>query len=864
MGLLFAVLCLAWIGIEWFQGKNPERERIPGALSALELWSVQRAFPEKFLPDEAHYAAYEFTQQQVDRTFDLLESTQPWQAIGPHNQGGRVLEIAFNPQNPGTVYAGGASGGLWRSYTGGVGVSAWERIATGFPVLGVGSIAIAPDDSNLMYIATGEVYAYQNAGDDAANRGARGSYGIGILKTTDGGATWSKSLDWSYNQKRGVQAVRMNPLNKNTVWAATTEGTYKSVDAGATWDLMHGVIMANDLAISPSDTNIVVVTYGNFGTAGHGIYRTTDGGAGWTQITQGVPPTFQGKAHLAMYQPPASAPTVFYASIGSGFFVGGPNNASWVCKSVDGGATWATISTTDYSQWQGWFSHDVAVSPSDSNKVIAVGIQVWKSTSGGTNLVQKSSNGGAFSGQVPAGGPEGPSNYVHSDVHDVVYHPTDPNIVYFGCDGGVFRSMDGGETFEGRNGGFQTTQFYNGFSTSLTDSNLALGGLQDNSTAIYLGTTVWDRFNIGGDGSWTGIDAGDNDVLYGSAQGLFFARSFDRGVSWQTLNNVPPTGGFTVFMAPFIVSVSDPQVLYAGRDVVFKSTNGGSSWTATNSGVALDGNPVLAMAMSIQDEDVAYVATAPFSTVMGVFRTTNGGSSWTNITGVLPNRYPGDLTVHPSDDATVYLTLMGFASSHVFKTTDSGSNWIDVGTGLPDVPATAVVIDPDFPDHVYVGNDLGVFVSPDAGQTWQTFQEGLPEAVLAMDLAVSPTNRKIRVATHGNGAWERPLLDGVTSVENTNNIPERALLLQNYPNPFNPSTRIEYQVSTAGPVKLVIYNLLGQAVRTLVDNPGAVGGKHNAVWNGKNDAGQPVASGTYVYRLETAGQVLARKMLLIR
>jgi photosystem II stability/assembly factor-like uncharacterized protein len=294
------------------------------------------------------------------------------------------------------------------------------------------------------------VYNYQLAGTGAAYRSTRGSYGIGILKSTDGGQTWFKSLDWSYNQMRGVEVVRVNPLNPDVIWAGTTEGTYKSLDAGATWQQVSSVIMVWDLVIHPQDTNIVVIGCGNFGSTGNGIYRTTDGGQNWTKITQGVPLTFNGKIHLDVSR---SHPEVMYASIGNGF--SSSTGATWLCKSSDKGASWTTVSTQDYSRWQGWFSHDVGISPVDTNLIIAVGIGAWKSTNGGSSLVQKAS-GTLTLGRPPIGGPEGPPDYIHADIHDVEFHPTDPNIVYYGTDGGVFRSLDAGETFESCNGRYQT------------------------------------------------------------------------------------------------------------------------------------------------------------------------------------------------------------------------------------------------------------------------------------------------------------------------------------------------------------------------------------------------------------------------
>ncbi len=365
-----------------------------------------------------------------------------------------------------------------------------------------------------------------------------------------------------------------------------------------------------------------------------------------------------------------------------------------------------------------------------------------------------------FQGQIQPGAPEGPPNYVHSDIHEVLYHPIDSNIVYFATDGGVFRTTDGGESFEGCNGGYQTTQFYNGFSSSPNDPNLAMGGMQDNSTIIYRGSTTWSKFHIGGDGSWTAIDPRNTSVLYGSAQFLQMFKSVNGGQNWFRIIPGANDGRPTSFIAPFALSPTDPETLYAGRDLIYKSLDGGASWEATNDGAPLDGNPTLAMAISQQNSEVVYAASAPRGARSGIFRTTDGGDTWVNITGTLPDRFPTDLAVDPTNDATVYLTFSGFGTSHVFKSENGGQSWQDIGTGLPDVPTNTMIVDPLLPHHLYVGNDLGVYVSTDGGQSWQDFSEGLLDAVIAFDLSISPRNRKLRVATHGNGVFERDVLGG--------------------------------------------------------------------------------------------------------
>ena len=868
-GIVAAVFFLAaFLGglIFWLMKPVPDavsarEDNISGAYHALALWAAQRTYPGKALPERAHYAAFVQDKQRVRNANAYDAQVAAWEAIGPHNGAGRTLSLAFNPQNPNTLYAGSASGGLWRSYTAGIGASAWERVSTGFPVLGVASIAFAPGDSSTLYIGTGEVYGLDGPGATGASRGSmRGSYGIGILKSDDGGQTWRKSLDWSANQQRGVQVVRVNPLNAKTVWAGTTEGTYKSLDAGTTWNRVHDVVLVTDLVIHPEDTSRVLIAAGNFSSEGHGLYLTTDGGQTWAQRTGGLPETFAGKAMLGTS---ASNPNVVYASIGNGLspFVA---NATWLCRSDDAGETWRIVSTQDYSLWQGWYSHDVEAHPLHPDELMAAGVMMWKSTDGGATVEQKSTFD-PFTGQVPVGTPEGPPTYMHGDNHDVVYHPTDPNRVYFANDAGVWRSTNRGETFESLNGGYQTTQFYTGFTSSQQDSTLAIGGLQDNLIFIYKGTTAWSKFHLltaRGDGAWTAIDPRNDQIMYGSLQFLRLHKSFDGGQTWTSI--APPTGGAVTFAAPFVLGVDNPDVLYGGRAIVYRSNNGGFSWTATNGGEALDGNPAFAMAISHQTSDVLYVATAPFFSRAGVFRTTDGGVTWTNITGTLPDRYPTNIAVDPQDDQRLYLTFGGFGTSHVFSSDNGGDTWQDRGTGLPDVPTSAILIDPLFPDHVYVGNDLGVYVSTDRGATWQRFSEGLPEALLTVDFSLSGTNRKLRVATHGNGVYERSLL-GSMPVATEAEAPSVFLTLaQSYPNPFITETTIAYTLDRPEAVTLQVYNSRGQLVRTLVEQAFQGMGRHQVRWNGRDDMGMRVAAGVYFYRLHAGDVVATQKVVRVQ
>ncbi len=829
--------------------KTSKIVKTSGALVSLQLWTAQRAYPDDDIPLKAYYEAYKSAKQNKNNSLEA--STDGWKSIGPHNIGGRTIAIAINPQNPNTIYAGAASGGFWRSFTEGKGAAAWERFTTGYPVKSVGAIAVNPADTNIIYIGTGEVYGYQQSTGGVTVRTTRGSYGIGILKTSDGGSTWNKVIDWTQDQRRGVEVIKLNPLNPNSIWAGTSEGTMRSLDGGKTWVTVNSTIMVTDIIINPLDTNQVVIACGNLWSNGTGIYKTSDYGNGWTKITSGLPSSYGGKVLFSVYR---ANPNLIYASIGFGSNDGAGTN---LCKSTNFGTTWALVSNMDYSTYQGWFAHVVGIHPLDSSVVLTAGVDVFKSTNGGANFTQKSYWFHWFFGVTQPGEPEGPYDYSHADHHAIAWHPTNPNVVYFGNDGGIFCTTDAGETFEGRNGGYQTQQFYNGFSASIDDSALAMGGMQDNSTAIYLGTNAWKRV-LGGDGAWTAIDQSNNNTLYGSSQYGHISKSTDGGDSFFFV--APNDNSEAGFVAPYVISYPHHQILYAGRTNIFKTTNGAQSWLKINA-QTLDNNPLLAMALPIFNDDVLYAATAPVRSRGKVFVSTNGGVNWTNITGSLPDRYPMDIVVDPGNEAKAYIVFSGFGTSHVFMTTDYGQTWQDIGAGLPDVPTNAVALDYDFPDHIYVGNDLGVYLSTDGGLNWNSYSEGLPEAVIVMDLTMSPANNSIKVATHGNGAYERKLFSAVMPVKQNENRVEGFKLEQNYPNPFNPATKIKFTIPqniANENIELSVFNSLGERVKTLL-NGTISAGEHEIIFTAEN-----LSSGVYYYSVRTRSFVVTKKMIILK
>jgi hypothetical protein len=550
-----------------------------------------------------------------------------------------------------------------------------------------------------------------------------------------------------------------------------------------------------------------------------------------------------------------SASHIVYASIANTFAGFG------LYKSLNGGDTWARVNSTDYQLWQGWYSHWVAVSPANVNRLFVGGVDIWRSTDGGVTLTQASDWTQASMGTPPPEGPGGGPQWAHADHHFAVWHPTQTNTVYCVSDGGVFRTTDGGTTFTGLNGGYVTSQFYQGFSSSETDSAFAMGGMQDNFTAIFEGGPAWRRV-IGGDGCWTAINPVDNRILYGSAQELQLFRSVDGGANWEPIPPPQQGGDATPFVAPYVLAPSQPARLYAARSRVYRSDSGGSGWTTTNGNAPLDGNPVFTMTVAASDPDVVFAATAPAASRGRVFRTVNGGLSWTDVTGDLPDRYISDIAVDPSSGTEVYVTLMGFGSSHLYRSQDRGDTWIDAGNGLPDVPASSVALDPDHPHIVYVGSDLGVYVSPFKGRSWYTFTRGMPTAMVN-DLRTFAPTRKLRAATHGNGVYERDLADLFTTDAPEATPVVDGLGLRAAPNPLTADGSIHFTLREPGPAALELFDVQGRRLAVLFE--GTLGaGDHTVPLAAEAIPGRRLARAVVFARLRTREGIAVTRVVLLR
>lgn len=766
---------------------SSENVKKSGAWESMQFINTSRAFPEQDIPPGAYTNAYNFYKAR----FENVESgsstaASPWYSLGPDNVGGRTLCMAFHPNDTSIIWLGSASGGLWKSTTGGIGFNAWTYIPTGYPVLGISSIVIDPTNPSTMYIGTGETHSHGSAINGLIERPTRGSVGMGILKSLDGGNSWAPSLDWQYQQVRGIWDLQINPLNPQVVYAATTEGVYKTNDGGSNWFQVLNELMVMDILLDPVDTNYIYAGVGNVDSPNPGIYRSTNSGQGWTRVTAGLPaPTNTGRITLAFNNQNRSSLIALIADLYS--TVG-------IYRSTNHGASWTTASgLTEIVSYQGWYAKGLCMKDDDSSRVLFGGVYLFRSELNGNfpDLLPNTYN-------------------VHPDIHDIVSNPLNPNKIYILTDGGLFRSNDFGDHYYDCTTGYVTSQSYIG-SVSHQNQDLMLAGLQDNNTIRYNGSPFWD-FVIGGDGSFNAIDPFNDQTMYGSYQYLNILKSDDYGFSFYDILNHSASsfgGNSVAFIAPFALSYSNPDVLYAVGDSLQRTNDQGFNWNYPHNGQIAGGNVALCMAISWTNPDSIYIGMAPGAAgPMSILRSGDGGVSFTNVSTGLPNRFPRDIAIDPRDSKIVYTAFSGFGAGHLYKSIDAGDSWTDISTSLPDIPFHCIT--PDFlhPDTLFAGSDLGVFVSVDAGLTWDAMNLGLPSGAMIFDLVYSPADQSIVAFTHGNGVYRNDALSIPVGIKHVSTDGIRQLEIIN--NPVRETLR--YRFSYTGNSVISIYDLNGKQV----------------------------------------------------
>ena len=658
-----------------------------------------------------------------------------WRSIGPTtiNNGsaaGRVAALAMHPTTPGVVYTGAAQGGVWRSVNAG---ATWTALGDTQCSLAIGSIAIDPVNPKIVYAGTGE-----------QNNSADSYYGCGVLRSVDGGDTWTVFGSDVFVSPTGGGArighILIDRASAGTtnavVLASSSFGLYRSTNAGNTWTrVLAGNV--SGLVADPANSRTYYAAVGNYGTTAsqNGIFKSIDNGVTWTPLTIAFGTTV-GRIELAIAKSDAN---VLYATVEDR--TPGSNTSTQllgIWRSLDAGATWVKTTATGAScSSQCWYDMYVGVDPTNPGRVYFGGLSFYRSEDSATTFT----NVGAT---------------IHVDHHTMVFDPSDPNTIYVGSDGGVYRSANRGTSWTPVNTNLAITQFYNGVSLHPTDTNAVLGGTQDNGTVQFIGNPSWSSV-IGSDGGYTAINPQDPTIVYGETQWsagstVSGPRRREPGTNFRVRNIGIDINDRAQFIPPLVMDQAHPTTLYFGTYRLYRTGDGGDTWTPISPDLSkTGGGTITAIGLAPTDPKTVYVGLNDGN----VRVTRDSGATWQTIASGLPNRVVTQIVVDDQDASKAHLTMSGFGTPHVWRTDNAGTSWTNVSGDLPNVPANSFAIVPRSND-IYVGTDLGMFRSVNGGQNWVPFQQGFPN-VAVFSVVVNDRTRQLVAATHGRGMFSYSL-----------------------------------------------------------------------------------------------------------
>ncbi len=753
------------------QVKNSAEDRDnPAIIRARQQWFLARRSINGSMPMD-HYMN---VRKQVSNYERLQKAGQSqaanWTSLGPtaitntgvHNYSGRIIAIDVSPFDSIVVLIGAAGGGVWKSINGG---TTWSPKSDDLGSLAVSCFARHPSDPNIIYAGTGE--PSNNAG---------GINGIGIIKSTDGGETWFP-LSLLSTALTHISAITVNTGNPNIVVAGNyfngtdpnVNGIYRSTDAGNTWlptNVVGTTFRPMSIIQHPTNSNILYALMARLSDLqannNNGIWRSTNAGATWDSLAlgqnHGLPDlaNLAGKSVLIVCKQYPNFMCAIFSNRSDGSLLG-------CYKSHNGGVTWVNANLPDVSSasnaggsgffnGQGWYDIYVAVHPTDTNKIYVGGIDVIKTTNGGTTWPTNISDG------------YGVRNF-HPDQQAFAFNPLNPNTIYLAGDGGIVKSKNGGSNILDLNHGLQITQFV-GLSVALTDTNTVLGGSQDNGTELYNGSSTDWTFAFDGDGGFTEIDPTNKNIMYTEnyhqstgSDPFKQQRSTDGGSNWTTIISGLTSSDRSEFYVPYTLDENNPATLYLGSFRVYRSTNSGSNWTPV-SGDLSGGAGETIVTIRVSRTNSNFVITGASAGVISI--STNAGSTWSAIsTSVLPARPVGDLVFRQYNENTIYAAFQLFSSlgggdnkGHVWKTNNRGLNWINITGNLPDIPANALALDPNDTLHILVGTDVGIFRTTDGGSSWAPFNGQFPGGAVVTNLVTHFSTGLVYASTYGRGAFK--------------------------------------------------------------------------------------------------------------
>ncbi len=665
-----------------------------------------------------------------------------WDERGPSNIGGRTRAVIVHPKNPDVWWVGAVGGGVW--YTQDAGQS-WTCQTDHLPALAVCALAICDSQPNVLYAGTGEGFYNYDA-----------IVGDGIFKTTDGGQSWTQLASTAENYDfRYVNRIVVHPFHPDTLLAATKTGVFRSLDGGQSWEkVFDNGKNVQQIVCNPLNFNSLFITVWK-----SGIYKSTDMGNQWQFVSDSIlKPT---RIEVAVAR--SDTNFVYAAAADTTYGVLG------LFKSRDGGKHW--IDLGDSVNWlhsQGWYDNAILVHPFDPEIVFVGGIDIYRISTQNDVAVYRRLTAWYNSNNYA---------YVHADQHCFAVVPQSDST--FGLvvtnDGGVFYSYNGGNAWQNKNNGFNVTQFYDADRNPAADQYI--GGTQDNGTLLSPvnpnKNTAWES-KIGGDGFDCAWDDENPDIVFGTIYDSQIYKSISGGDYFGQLSNLPESH---IFHTPLVMDPHNSKKLITASDTnkVYITWDSGQHWQPFD--VNLGGYRWIRIAISEKDSNIVWVASS--SHYINV--STDGGRHFQTVTNPDPdlNAYLTGIATSPFDSATA-LALFGiYGYGKIFRTTDLGQTWQDITNNLPEIAVHCAVYMPYDSAQIWIGTDLGVFISYNNGQSWKYSNQNLP-AVAVRKMKI--VGDQIVAATHGRGVWT---VTNDTLV--TYNLPTEAPLLADLPLP-NPNT----------------------------------------------------------------------------
>lgn len=675
---------------------------------------LPRCYPSQdWTTIKAQYGQFEseISQAPANRNGD-------WENLGPDHWensayapgNGRVNFVAVHPANTALIYAGTPAGGIWKSENGG---STWTPLSDGALFGGVSAIALHPNDVNTLYIGTGDM--------DASD-----TEGLGVYKSNDGGQTWvTTGLTFNAGDDTRIARVLIHPENPEILLAAGSSGVYRSENGGLSWvQVRNGSF--RDMAFKPGDPNVLYAARSDI------LFRSLDNGVNWSSVTSGLPsPGDVGR--IAMAVSPAN-PEYVYLVIA--------NDTSYgllgVYRSTNSGDSFSLRTDSpnildgsedgETTGGQAWFDLAIVANPTDEDEILVGGINLWHSTDGGSSF------------DLHAYWVLGGNNYdyVHADIHHLT---SGGNNVYCGSDGGVFRSNWSNLNFTDISEGLSISQCYR-IAVDPGNPDRVMVGLQDNGTVI-LNNGIWTHIQ-GGDGMVCHFVPSSPNTVYLSAQYGAFYSSNNGGFNTDWAANGITEDG--VWTTPWIIDPNNSSVMYGGFSNVWRSNNGGDTWSQTSSTLNTE---LRSLAISASNSNVVYAAS--YSTL---FRTANSGTAWNNLGSPSPGNAITEILCDPNDENHIWLSLSGFVvGNKIFESLDGGQSWNNLSIGLPNLPINCMAYDTEL-SVLYAGTDFGVWMLHPELAGWQPFEEGLPKTIVN-DLVFHNSNQ-LFAGTYGRGVWRSP------------------------------------------------------------------------------------------------------------